>query len=292
MRTSAGLEDETIDVLIWSSDPERLAQHASEISIRSSALQYRRALNAQVLGAENNANTGGDFNTSLIRLNEQLTNKLFGPSSQALDVEPVELLHVAIHFSFVCTFPQRPAPCIFGEAHGLETWDASIDVTRTVGWFTTLWPVVAEVSPSDSLMTAVLTVRQARRAMEMHGWKHFTSIYHNTKQERCSAGTHLMEITFNYAGKFQQVEQDGAVFRMEPMAKQNLFDGAGKLGRWAMLEINSVILNGMLEFHVTYSRGTDEARVLTPWMDTLVKCLEDFARGYASMVDSESFILE
>jgi hypothetical protein len=114
--------------------------------------------------------------------------------------------------------------------------------------------------------------------MEMHGWKHFTSIYHITKQERCSAGTHLMGITFNYAGKFQQVEQDVALFRMEPMVKQNLFDGAGVLGRWAMLDINSVILNGMLEFHVTYNRGTDEVRVLTPWMDNPVKCLEDLAR--------------
>ncbi|GFF59396.1 nonribosomal peptide syntethase 9 [Aspergillus udagawae] len=145
---------------------------------------------------------------------------------------------------------------------------------------------------SDGSLLSGQWLQKARRAMEMHGWKHFTSIYHNTRQERCSAGTHLMEITFNFAGRFQQVEQDGAVFRMEPMAKQNLFDGAGKLGRWAMLEINSVILNGMLEFHVTYSRGTDEARVLTPWMDTLVKCLEDLAKGYASMVGSESFILE
>ncbi|GIJ91871.1 putative PKS/NRPS-like protein biosynthetic cluster [Aspergillus pseudoviridinutans] len=221
---------------------------------------------------ENNASTGGDSRTRLIRLNEQLTNKLFGPSSQALDVEPVELLHAAILFSFVRTFPQRHAPCIFGEAHGRETWDASIDVTRTVGWFTTLWPVAAQLSPSGSLVTAVRTVRQARRAM---------SIYHNTKQERCRAGTHLMEMTFNYAGKFQQVEQDGALFRMEPMAKQSLFDGAGELGRWTMLEINSVILNGMLEFHVTYNRGTDEARVLTPWMDNLVNCLEDLASSHA-----------
>jgi hypothetical protein len=236
-------------------------------------------------GAENNTNTGGDSKTRLVRLNEQLTNMLFGPSSQALDIEPVELLHAAILSSFIQTFPQRPTPCIFGEAHGRETWDSSIDVTRTIGWFTTLWPVAAQVSPSDSLETVVRTVRQARRAMEMHGWKHFTSIYHNTQQTKCSAGTHVMEITFNYAGKFQQVEQDGALFRMEPMAKQNLFDGAGELGRWAMLEINSVILNGMLEFHVTYNRGTDEARVLSPWMDNLVKCLEELASGFAQMVD-------
>lgn len=90
-----------------------------------------------------------------------------------------------------------------------------------------------------------------------------------------------MEITFNYAGKFQQVERDGSLFRMEPMAMQNLFDGGAELGRWAMIEINSVILNGLLEFHVTYNRGTDEARVLTPWMDNLVKCLEGLASGFA-----------
>ncbi|KAF7175507.1 hypothetical protein CNMCM7691_008608 [Aspergillus felis] len=232
-------------------------------------------------GAENTANTGGDCKTRLMRLNEQLTNKLFGPYSRALDVEPVELLHAAILFSSVRTFPQRPAPCIFGEAHGRESWDVSIDVTRTIGWFNTLWPVAAQVSRFDSLETVARTVQQARRAMEMHGWKHFTSIYHNTQQEKRSAGTHLMEITFNYAGKFQQVEQDGALFRMEPMATQSLFDGAGELGRWAMLEINSVILKGMLEFHVTYNQGTDEARVLTPWMDNLVKCLEDLASSYA-----------
>ncbi|KAH2544170.1 Nonribosomal peptide synthetase 9 [Aspergillus fumigatus] len=235
----------------------------------------------QFWGAENNANTGGDSKTRLIRMNDDLTRKLFGPSSQALDVEPVELLHAAILFSFVNTFPQRPAPVIFGEAHGRETWDSSVDVTRTIGWFTTLWPVVAQVNPSDSLETVARTVRQARRAMDMHGWTHFTSVYHNTRQTKRSAGAHLMEITFNYAGKFQQVEQDGSLFRMEPMAKQNLFDGAAELGRWAMLEINSVILNGLLEFHVPYNRGTDEARVLTPWMDNLVKCLEGLASGFA-----------
>ncbi|GAB1217477.1 hypothetical protein ATERTT37_006716 [Aspergillus terreus] len=232
-------------------------------------------------GAENNANAWCDSKTTLIRLSEQMTNMLFGPCIQALDVEPVELLHAAILFSFVRTFPQRPAPFIFGKGHGRESWDSSIDVTRTIGWFNTMWPVVAQVSPSENFETTLHTVRQAIRAMDMHGWKYFTSIYHNTKRERCRAGVCPVEITFNYAGRrFQQIECDGSLFRMEPMAQQSLFDGADELGRWAMVEVNSIILNGMLEFHVSYNRGTDEDHVLTPWMDSLFKCLEDLASGF------------
>lgn len=36
--------------------------------------------------------------------------------------------------------------------------------------------------------------------MEMHEWKRGTSTYRNTMQETYSAGTHLLEITFNHAG--------------------------------------------------------------------------------------------
>lgn len=256
------------------------ARHLEPIPI-SQAYSIDEPSMRKFWGAENNANAWCDSKTTLIRLSEQMTNMLFGPCIQALDVEPVELLHAAILFSFVRTFPQRPAPFIFGKGHGRESWDSSIDVTRTIGWFNTMWPVVAQVSPSENFETTLHTVRQAIRAMDMHGWKYFTSIYHNTKRERCRAGVCPVEITFNYAGRrFQQIECDGSLFRMEPMAQQSLFDGADELGRWAMVEVNSIILNGMLEFHVSYNRGTDEDHVLTPWMDSLFKCLEDLASGF------------
>ncbi|RLL97001.1 hypothetical protein CFD26_105622 [Aspergillus turcosus] len=204
-------------------------------------------------GVADNPDLLGDTENKHICLDEQTTDAIFRASSNALGVEPVELLHAALLFSFVQTFPHRHAPCIYGEAHGREPWDPSIDITRTVGWFTTLWPVVVQIEASDDLQTVVQKVKDARRRMTNNGWDYFTSIYQNTQRERQRPSLPAIEITFNYAGKFQQVERADALLRMEPMSKQSLFDGAKELKRWAMFEINSVILGGCLEFHLTYN---------------------------------------
>jgi hypothetical protein len=231
-------------------------------------------------GAADNLNLLGDTESKLIRLNEEMTNTIFTASSNALGVEPVELLHAALLFSFVQTFPHRPAPCIYAEAHGREPWEPSIDITRTVGWFTTLWPVVVQTEASHDMQTVVQKVKEARRRKTNNGWDYFTSIYENTQNKRQSADMPLIEITFNYAGKFQQAEQADALLRMEPMSKQSLFDGAKELDRWAMFEINSVIFGGCLEFHVTYNTGLSKEEVLTPWMDSLISCLRVLATEF------------
>ncbi|KAL5358596.1 acetyl-CoA synthetase-like protein [Aspergillus floccosus] len=224
-------------------------------------------------GASDNPNLIGDSESKMIRLDEGTTDAIFTQSSRALGVEPVELLHAALLFSFTQTFPDRSTPSIYAEAHGREPWDPTIDITRTVGWFTTLWPVVVQLETFDDLQTVIEKVKVARRQRTNNGWDYFTSIYQNSQNKRQSAGMPPIEITFNYAGKFQQAEHADALLRMEPLSKQSLFDGAGDLDRWAMFEINSVVSNGCLEFHMTYNAALSKDRVLMPWIGNLTACL-------------------
>ncbi|KAF7168495.1 hypothetical protein CNMCM6106_003662 [Aspergillus hiratsukae] len=204
---------------------------------------------------------------SLLPCNDDgATQKFWGVADNPnlLGVEPVELLHAALLFSFLQTFPHRPAPCIYGEAHGREPWDPSIDITRTI-------------EASGDLQTLVQKVKEARRRMTNNGWDYFTSIYQSTQRKTQRPSMPAIEITFNYAGKFQQVERADALLRMEPMSKQNLFDGAKELERWAMFEINSVVLGGCLEFHLTYNASLSKDQVLTPWMDCFISSLRGVA---------------
>ncbi|GFF89307.1 nonribosomal peptide synthetase 12 [Aspergillus lentulus] len=230
-------------------------------------------------GASDNPNLIGNSESKMIRLDDGTTDAIFSQSRQVLGVEPVELLHAALLFSFMQTFPDRATPSIYAEAHGRDPWDQTIDITRTVGWFTTLWPVVVQLETSDDLRTAIEKVKVARRQRTNHGWDYFTSIYQNSQNKRQSAGMPPIEITFNYAGKFQQAERADALLRMEPLSKQSLFDGAGDLDRWAMFEINSVVSNGCLEFHMTYNAALSKDRVLMPWIGNLTACLHKLARN-------------
>lgn len=101
---------------------------------------------------------------------------------------------------------------------------------------------MAQIDPITDLHTAVQVVKDARCRVANNGWSYFTSIYHNTKCRKQSLDMPPIEITFNYAGKFQQVEEAGGLIRLEPISKQNIFDGADNLSRRAMFEINSLVL--------------------------------------------------
>ncbi|PKY07074.1 acetyl-CoA synthetase-like protein [Aspergillus campestris IBT 28561] len=231
-------------------------------------------------GASGNPNLIGDSESKMIRLDDGTTDAIFTQSSRALGVEPVELLHAALLFSFMQTFPDRATPSIYAEAHGREPWDPTIDITRTVGWFTTLWPVVVQLETFDDLRATIEKVKVARRQRTNNGWDYFTSIYKNSQNKGQSAGMPPIEITFNYAGKFQQAEHADALLRMEPLSKQSLFDGAGDLDRWAMFEINSVVSSGCLEFHMTYNAALSKDRVLMPWIGNLTACLHKLATNW------------
>lgn len=74
---------------------------------------------------------------------DEKTNSLIFNSSEdgKLGVRLVELMISALFYSFRLVFPGRNLPTIFNESHGRETWGESLEIDRTVGWFTCLYPV-------------------------------------------------------------------------------------------------------------------------------------------------------
>jgi len=60
----------------------------------------------------------------------------------ALDTEPLDILLACLLLSFRVALPdRRGTPTIYNESHGREPWDNAVDLSRTVGWFTSLSPV-------------------------------------------------------------------------------------------------------------------------------------------------------
>jgi amino acid adenylation domain-containing protein len=213
----------------------------------------------------------------IITIDEKTTTALVGPSNGPFGTTPEELLHSAILFSFIQTFPDRPVPIIWGKGHGRQPWDRSIDLTRTVGWVNTMWPVEARVDRSSDLETIVQIVRDTRRQHPDHGWSYFTSVYHNTRGEKLAEKLPPFEITFNYAGRFQQLEQQGSLFRVEPISKLELFNGPGNIERSGLFEINCLVMDEHLEFHLAFPSRLEQDRVFHPWMDNFHCCLQALA---------------
>jgi len=140
------------------------------------------------------------------------------------------------------------------EGHGREDLFDDIDLTRTVGWFTSIYPV--KLTPAASLAESLKGIKEQLRAIPDKGIGFGALRYLGQPQARQAlAGLPQPRITFNYLGQFDASFDAGE--------EQGLFapsgDAAGSdqspdasLGNW--LEINGQVYGGELNLNWSFSR--------------------------------------
>lgn len=117
------------------------AEHAKKQDPNSLLPFHVSPTNLSYWGMEDVPNMFGDEEHQTFFLDEEVTESAMGSCHEALRTEPVDLFLSAIIHSFCRVFVDREIPTVYNEGHGREAWDSSIDLSRTVGWFTTICPL-------------------------------------------------------------------------------------------------------------------------------------------------------
>lgn len=154
-------------------------------------------------------NTFEETETHKGRLDGYLMKKLQS-ICEALRCELIDVLSLAIISSFSDLFGR--SPYFFLERHGRETFDPGLDVSNTIGWFTTFSPFQLPIAESGivDLVGDLIKIRDWRKGMPLNGFSHFIS----AMLDDSGGEGHLpMEIVLNHLGKFQQVEKSGSLFQ-------------------------------------------------------------------------------
>lgn len=185
-------------------------------------------------------------------LDVETTSKLFGISNEAFRTEPVDIILSGLIQSFNRLFYNRPAPTVFCEGHGRESWNDNIDLSGTVGWFTTMNPLHVQVGKEDDIFDILRKTKDLRHRVPGNGRPYFASRY-LTEDGQQEFGKHSdMEIIFNYLGRYQQLERDGALFR--PEESELSLDQGQSMPRMSLFEISAVVLHGKVQISFTYNR--------------------------------------
>ncbi|WP_339530513.1 MULTISPECIES: non-ribosomal peptide synthase/polyketide synthase [unclassified Pseudomonas] len=164
------------------------------------------------------------------------------------------------------------------EGHGREDLFDEIDLTRTVGWFTSLYPV--KLMPTDSLAGSLKQIKEQLRAIPDKGLGFGALRYlGNAEAQQALSELPRPRITFNYLGQF-----DGSFDGGE---QEGLFvpsgDGSGSeqsagapLGNW--LEINGQVYAGELKLNWSFSQQMfDEA--------TVQRLADDYAAELKALIE-------
>ncbi|SHG09611.1 non-ribosomal peptide synthetase [Vibrio gazogenes] len=126
--------------------------------------------------------------------------------SQAIDVD--ELLMAAVTSALGQCY-QKDAIKLYLESHGREEFDASLNLSQTLGWFTTEFPLVIDLPAAGEIPALLRQVKQAKRRVKDRGLGYMSLRYlDNPYRETLTALSqqHSASLLFNYLGRFEQTQ--------------------------------------------------------------------------------------
>ncbi|AUS26695.1 bacitracin synthetase [Paenibacillus polymyxa] len=135
------------------------------------------------------------------------------------------------------------------EGHGRESILPELDITRTVGWFTTQFPVVLDMSVGQDLSQRIKQVKEGLRRIPQKGIGYGMLRYLSAACEQERFVTEP-EISFNYLGQFDQDMQNQSI-GVSPYASGA--ELSAHAARSHTLDLNGLISEGQLQLTISYS---------------------------------------
>jgi non-ribosomal peptide synthase protein (TIGR01720 family) len=180
------------------------------------------------------------------------------------------------------------------EGHGREPISEQVDVSRTVGWFTTIYPVLLEVQGRLTEVGEVLKqVKEQVRAIPGQGMGYGLLKYLGGESERQRRLRELppAEVVFNYSGQFDQTLSEKGLFRA---GRED--HGPGRSGanqRAHLLEVTGGVAGGQLQLTWVYSEQVHKresvARVAEHFIEALRQLIQQCQWGEVAGVTPSDF---
>ncbi|NWE79928.1 non-ribosomal peptide synthetase, partial [Pseudomonas yamanorum] len=186
------------------------------------------------------------------RLSPQLTRQLLQDAPGAYRTQVNDLLLTALA-QVAGAWTGQADTLIQLEGHGREELFDDIDLSRSVGWFTSLFPL--RLTTAASLAASIKQIKEQVRAVPLKGIGFGVLRYQgDVATRRILKGLEQPRITFNYLGQFDGSFDagQGALFVPAGEGAGAEQDADAPLDNW--LSIEGQVYDGELELRWTFSR--------------------------------------
>jgi len=158
------------------------------------------------------------------------------------------------------------------EGHGREAIQAGVNMSRTVGWFTSIYPVILESGEND-LRAAIRTVKESLRKVPNKGIDFLLHGYGDSRSEIC----------FNYLGQFDSDMQQNSYQIATEDKGQAVSPTETREYLW---EITGMVAGGQLGMSLAYDRRFFGSATMDSFMDNYRESLLEVI-DYCCSLDKE-----
>ena len=185
-----------------------------------------------------------------IELDEQQTENLLKHVNDAYNTEINDILLAALSASLE-SWDGNDQHVVFLEGHGREEIIEEIDINRTVGWFTAMYPIV--LTTASEVTQLIKQTKEYLRKIPNKGIGYGVLRYLTPN----TAFNLIPQITFNYLGQFDDT------FSNENMKLSTLssgYDVSLENSKESILDVSGMIVNSKLKMDFMYNpKISDEA---------------------------------
>jgi len=141
------------------------------------------------------------------------------------------------------------------EGHGREEIFEDVDLSRTVGWFTSLFPVLLDLGEATNPGDALRLVKEQLRRIPHKGIGYGVLRYLSGDAEIAHKlqAPPRAEVSFNYLGQFDQVFLGSSL--LQPARESSGPERSPAGARSHLLYVKSYVVKGQLHFVWTYSEN-------------------------------------
>jgi non-ribosomal peptide synthase protein (TIGR01720 family) len=217
-------------------------------------------------------NSGESVENQSVTLTVEETQALLQLVPRIYQAQANEALLAAVAESFR-KWSGRECLLVDLEGHGREEIIEGMDLSRTVGWFTTIYPVVLP-APGGRPGEALKAVKEELRAVPKNGIGYGLLKYLRPDDGRAAEFIKHpgAEVSFNYLGQFDQVFGKSSLIAV---ANESSGMTQGKGGdRKYLFEINGMIIGGRLRLTWSYSKNLHRSTTVKKLTDSFVAELQ------------------
>lgn len=219
-------------------------------------------------------NTEGSTQTISIILEQSETERLFQQVLATRRVRINDVLVTALADALAKWVPVDSLQVDL-EGHGRDLPLKGADLTRTVGWFTSLFPVILPLGKTPNVSLRLPKVKQLLRASNRGLTYGILRYLHSGPQLRARPASQLV---FNYLGEFDSTLAASSLLRRAEERAGTFFAPEGR--RPYAVQVIAVVMNGRLEIRWEYSSHVHHRK-------TIDEIARNFAAAIRELIDSD-----
>jgi non-ribosomal peptide synthase protein (TIGR01720 family) len=235
----------------------------------------------------NAENSVASEQVSTVALPTDLTQQLLNEANQAYQTRVEELLLTALVLTFH-DWTHHAELRIGLEGHGRENLFEDLDLSRTVGWFTSYFPLWLKLEHPDDAGTSIKQIKEQLRGVPNRGIGYGILRYLSDRPDvEILKNSPYPQVLFNYLGRAGMQLPEHAPFKLIDNTSIG-GERSGKGLRRYLIEINATVQDDRLHLSWTYSQNIYHQKTVdelsTKYLSTLSRiiehCLDPDAGGF------------